>query len=251
MGRIIRCETDSPGLSRWSTTLLTGKRHRKIAIINAYQVCQTTINQCGLNTCFAQQWHLLRSQGTKLPDPQRQFWLDLTRRYIKSLQNNHFLIVLTGDLNTSISAKHTNPITTLQESCDLSDAISTFHDCSRSTSYSRGNSIIDYCFISRELIPCVKASGYLPLHFFCFSDHRGMYIDFDSSLLFGSCPPKIPKPTARFVNSRDTQSTSKFLQRLRDYWTSHSLCARITKLSCTASRTHQRHPIGLPTCPTN
>ena len=40
------------------------------------------------------------------------------------------------------------------------------------------------------------------------------------------------------MNSRDSQSTSKFIQRLGDYWTSHSLRARVTKLSSTLARTN-------------
>ena len=58
-GRIIASETDSSGLGRWTTFTLNGKRHRKIAIITAYQVCKTSIHQCGFTTCFSQQWHLL------------------------------------------------------------------------------------------------------------------------------------------------------------------------------------------------
>ncbi len=68
-GRILRCDRDPSGLGRWTTTTMTGRHHRKIAIITAYQVCNTSITTCGINTCFAQQWHLLRAQGTELPDP--------------------------------------------------------------------------------------------------------------------------------------------------------------------------------------
>ena len=65
-GRILGCEQDPSGLGRWTTTTLTGKRHRKIALISAYQVCKTSIHQCGFTTCFKQQWHLLRSRVDKI-----------------------------------------------------------------------------------------------------------------------------------------------------------------------------------------
>ena len=101
------------------------------------------------------------------------------------------------------------------------------------TSYSRGATIIDYCFLSTEFLPCIRACGYLPLHFFSYSDRRSLYVDFNSVTLFGGSPPKIPKPTARFVKSRDSQSTVKFLQRLQIYWAEHSLSARVTRLANT------------------
>ena len=234
-GRILRCEPDSSGLGRWTTTLLNGKHPRKIALISAYQVCKTSIHSCGINTAFAQQWHLLRSQGDDIPDPRRRFWEDLTK-YIHSLQANNFQIILTGDFNTPLTDTSHNPILSLLSKCNLQDAIAHFHDCTNQTSYSRGPSIIDFCFVSLNLLECITACGYLPLHFFCFSDHRGLYIDFDSASLFGGQPPKIAKPTARFVKSRDSQATSKFLERLGVYWRRHNIRSRINRLASVITR---------------
>ncbi len=235
-GRILKCDTDSSGLGRWTTITLNGKRHRKIAIISAYQVCKTSLQQGGINTCFTQQWHLLRSQGHDSPEPRQQFWTDLTN-HIRNLQSSGHLIIVIGDFNTTVNANNHSPIRRLQESCHLADAVSHFHNCQDQTSYSRGATIIDYCFVSMEILPSIKASGYLPLHFFNYSDHRALYVDFDSNVLFGGSPPKIAKPTARFVNSRDSHSTSKFLQRLQTYWAKHSLSARTTRLATTLQRT--------------
>ena len=72
-GRILHCEPDNSGLGRWTTTTMTGRRHRKIAIIGAYQLCKTSIHQCGITTCYSQQWHILRSQGVELPNPREKF----------------------------------------------------------------------------------------------------------------------------------------------------------------------------------
>ena len=235
-GRIIRCEQDNSGLGRWTTTMMNGKHHKKIALITAYQVCQSSIHHCGITTSYSQQWHLLRSQGDEFPDPRRQFWTDITR-HIQSLQANHFQIIIIGDFNTNKTLDTHNPLTSLQQRCQLNDAIGHLHDCSNRSSYSRGTTIIDYCLIITELTPCVRSCGYLPLHYLSFSDHRGLYVDFDASTLFGGSPPKIAKPTARFVKSRDSQATSKFLTRLGIYWTEHSLRSRVNRLANTIERT--------------
>ncbi len=248
-GRILNCDADNSGLGRWTTTTMTGKRHRKIAIISAYQVCQTSIHQCGFTTSFAQQWHLLRAQGREFPDPRATFWQDLTR-HVQDLQSKQFQIILLGDFNSSCTEKGTNPINTLLKTCLLSDAIGHHHDCSQGTSYSRGNNIIDYCLLSTSLLPSIRSCGYLPLHFFCHSDHRSLYVDFDATILFGGAPPKISKPTTRFVNSRDSQATSKFLTRLGSYWVNHSLRARINRLALlleksTATPSIRRHAMKI------
>ena len=241
-GRILRCEADPSGLGRWTTTVMTGRKNRKIALINAYQVCKATINTCGITSCFAQQWHLLRAQGTELPDPRQSFWNDL-HQHIATLQATSHKIILMGDFNTSISDHPTNPITRLQEKCLLTDAIAHFHNCHKHSSYSRGSTIIDFLLVSVDLLPCIKSSGYLPLHFFAYSDHRGLYADFNSDALFGGAPPKISKPTARFVKSRDSQTTSKFLQRLGTYWARHSIRTRITKLANALERKTAIEPV--------
>ena len=202
-GRIFQCEQDSSGLGRWTTTMMAGKQHRKIALISSYQVCKTSIHQCGLTTSFSQQWHLLRSQGHELPNPRERFWNDLTS-HIHSLQAKQFQIILLGDFNTTNTKDEHNPVNNLLQKCNLSDAIEHFHECSTHTSYSRGTTIIDYCLVSTDLLPSIRACGYLPLYFLCFSDHRSFYVDFDSSILFGGSPPKISKPTARYVKSRDS-----------------------------------------------
>ena len=234
--RILNCEPDNSGLGRWTTTTMTGRRHKKLAIIGAYQLCKTSIHQCGITTCYSQQWHILRSQGVELPNPREKFWIDLTN-HIRSLQSQQFQIILLGDFNTTDTADRHNPINALRQRCNLTDAIGHCHDCSNHTSYSRGTTIIDYCLVSTDILPSIRSCGYLPLHFLCFSDHRSLYVDFDSSILFGGSPSKIAKPTARFVKSRDSQSTEKFLKRLNSFWVNHSLRSRINRLATTLQRT--------------
>ena len=230
-GRVFECEQDPTGLGRWTTTKLTGRRHKKVAIINAYQVCHTSIHQSGINTCFAQQWHLLRSQGNEFPDPRRQFWKDMTK-YIQQLQLNQFQILLLGDFNTPMDSPN-SPLARLCEVCHLADPVSHLHDTHQQTSYSRGATIIDFCLVSLETLPCVKTCGYLPLHQFCYSDHRGIFVDFDSTALFGSKPPAIAKPASRSVRSTNPQSTTTFLTTLHTLWTAKNLTKRALRLQST------------------
>ena len=238
-GRIFGNEQDPSGLGRWTTTKMSGRRHKKIAIISSYQVCHTSIHQCGITTCYAQQWHLLRSNGIEFPDPRRQFWQDITQ-HIRLLQNGGFQIILCGDFNTSIDGPK-SALANLCESCHLVDPVSYLHDTKQTSSYSRGSTIIDYCLVSLDILPCVRTCGYLPLHQFCYSDHRGLFIDFDSNTLFGSKPPAIARPTNRSVRSSNPQATAKFLTTLSQLWKTKNLTARTSRLQATL--TSSRHGV--------
>jgi hypothetical protein len=52
--------------------------------------------------------------------------------------------------------------------------------------YAWGSTHIDYVLISLKLAGKVKACGYEPFHKQVKSDHPGMFLDFDTQLLFGN-----------------------------------------------------------------
>ena len=239
-GRIFGTDYDPTGLGRWTTTKMAGRRHRKIAIITAYQVCKTSIHQCGITTCYAQQWHLLRAHGNMHPDPRRQFWTDLTS-HIRKLQANDFWIILLGDMNTSLDQKQ-NSLHKLITDCTLVDTISHLHETTNQSSYSRGQTIIDFCLISLDVLPCVRNCGYLPLHYFCYSDHRGLFLDLDSLLLFGGSPPKIARPENRSVQSKSSEITKKFLNGIGTIWKQKNLHDRVERLTAALHKTSHMSP---------
>jgi hypothetical protein len=48
------------------------KAQREIVFYSFYNCCKTQIQNAGLHTIFAQQWHILRHRGDLDPDPQVQ-----------------------------------------------------------------------------------------------------------------------------------------------------------------------------------
>eukprot|EP00957_Ditylum_brightwellii_P014719 1109764-Ditylum_brightwellii.AAC.1 len=49
-----------------------------------------------------------------------------------------------------------------------------------------GKQIVDYMFVSPELQPVIRQKGYNRFDPATHTDHRGMFIDFDTDELFGN-----------------------------------------------------------------
>jgi hypothetical protein len=59
-------------LGRWCSTTLQVKDNPQLVVYSFYNCCKTKIEQAGIHTVFAQQWHVLRQRGDRDPDPRLQ-----------------------------------------------------------------------------------------------------------------------------------------------------------------------------------
>ena len=85
-----------------------------------------------------------------------------------------------------------------------------------------GQSIIDCMFISPELILAVKKSGYNIFDQVIMTDHRGMYIDFDTELLFGSGDTKLANEKLRMVKAKDPYMVKEYIDKVHKYFDNHN-----------------------------
>jgi endonuclease/exonuclease/phosphatase family metal-dependent hydrolase len=72
--------------------------------------------------------------------------------------------------------------------------------------YARGRKKIDHILVTAALLPAVTASGIEPLHAGIVSDHRALYVDFDTKLLLRGTLTSIPPSAARLLQSTDPKS---------------------------------------------
>eukprot|EP00957_Ditylum_brightwellii_P178589 13603828-Ditylum_brightwellii.AAC.1 len=75
IGRIIKSDTDSSGLGRWSYVQIAGQDQRKLTTITAYRPCKQ--NKLDDGTVTSQQKRLLRQQGIDQPKPRTAWTKDL------------------------------------------------------------------------------------------------------------------------------------------------------------------------------
>ena len=89
---------------------------------------------------------------------------------------------------------------TIARQCGLIDIIYHLHGPQpKFRTYDKGRTVIDYLFVTEDVVPTVNAAGYMPFNHRVHSDHRGFYLDIDTAKLFGSIAARLPPPCKREI----------------------------------------------------
>jgi exonuclease III len=196
-------------MGRWTSISLSTKSTKRIRIISAYQVCNKP--KPGTNTASTQQLaQIIEETSTTLEyqrqSPRQAFIYDL-ERFITQLQLANEEIILVGDFNESM-AESSSGIEQLATNCGLVDLFSIRLGAQNlPATYQRGTRRIDFALVSPSLVSHVKAAGYDPFGYRIPSDHRGMYIDFETEALFQhAINPLAPAEKRDFLSDRSSFS---------------------------------------------
>jgi hypothetical protein len=66
----------------------------------------------------------------------------------------------------------------------------------------------------------------MPLKMLSPSDHRTIFVDFDTTLLFGSLPSKLASPKAKAIHSRDYETSETYIKHVHAYCDEHDFYQR-------------------------
>jgi hypothetical protein len=77
--------------------------------------------------------------------------------------------------------------------------------------YARGPNRIDYALISADLVDAVKYCGYKPFQQRIKSDHRGLFLDFNTSILFGNATAPLGPMSQRDFTAKCPTNNSKYI----------------------------------------
>jgi hypothetical protein len=93
------------------------------------------------------------------------------------------------------------------------DIIGHCHPCAKALpTYIRGTKRLDYALITPELAPAITWCGCLPFQSHFRSDHQFLFLDFDTTALFGSPTVAMPLPSSlREFSSKDTTLVVKYM----------------------------------------
>lgn len=156
-GRVIEPIQDKSGQGRWSGFKI--RAHRPIIVITAYRVPQTSIDNVGYKTAYAQQWAVARMAGDQAPEPREKTIRDLTKA-IQQWQQTQDIILLI-EANEQIEQRHSG-ISKLITECSLTDIIATRHQqASNTATYTRGTRRIDIILVSATIAQAVTSCGLL------------------------------------------------------------------------------------------
>jgi hypothetical protein len=174
-----------------------------------YQVCSRPTNKTGITT-YHQQENILRLEPKDDRRPQKHFQKDLIS-LLKTWKQNGESIIPVGDLNEPLVPDTSNMAKVVQE-LDLVDIFSHRHPhLPEPTTYIRGRHRIVYALLSQDLCTSVTACSYEPFHYRTTSDHRQLFLDFDTTKLFCNDNELLAAMAFRDIRSKDAKSNTVYL----------------------------------------
>ena len=213
-------------MGRWSSISLTGKKGRIIHFVTVYQVVANSSS--GPYTAYQQQASSLRVAGRD-PNPKKAF-LDDIIDYLKTLRLDDYALVVMGDLNEVVG--HRPGFNKVTSEFDLVDVMTHRHPIQNEVpTYSRGTKRLDYIFCTQNIVEAVVSCGIEPFNKHIFSDHRGLYVDWDESALFGTAAPAMTNKQSRRLQSSDARAKENYILALHNHCTKHNVFKRIATLS--------------------
>jgi hypothetical protein len=104
-------------------------------------------------------------------------------------------------------------LTKLCSECQLIDVIYDQHRYGTRdfNSYARGTTCIDYVLMDERLVGSIQACRYLPFNHLLISDHRGLYVDVNTTWFFGSDTIPHQQMAVRDYNSKNIHQTAPFI----------------------------------------
>jgi hypothetical protein len=200
----------------------------------AYQVCVRPTNKIGF-TAFHQQETLLRRKKRTDTNPRKNFHSDL-KRFIQACQHRNEDIYLAGDFNEAL--EHTNSkMHSLCAECNLVGVWTHLHPKHPDfATCIRGSTRIDYCLVSLPLVSAIRSIGYEPFHFRSKTDHRGLYVDFTTDLLFGNETHPLANTPSRGINSKDIQSCETFIKASYSHGSENNVFKNLSDLMQSGER---------------
>lgn len=209
VGHVTTPITDTTGLGRWSGFRLRKKNKKHLSIITAY--CPHKDYNHGSDTCYQQQYRILRNTHNNNPEPRHTMIYDL-KQLIYKLQEQHDDIILMWDANNELESDELEEvISDLNMFNLLPQTYPTF------STYLRGARVIDHIWGTSDISQYVIQHGYTGFHDNAWTtDHRGLYVDLNTNLLFeqGNPTTMIP-PTPRLLQATNKSHILLFLEAIQ------------------------------------
>ena len=161
-----------------------------IIITNVCRICQTQVTD-GSHTSYMQQYEQQLKEGNLAPTPHSQIIHDLSD-FIQECKSHGEEVILCLDANEELT-KDGIPKTGSISQLTKDNAMICAHDF---LGYSGGTSKlsgkrIDYILVTTDILPAIIRGGKRPFEEGIASDHKALFLDLDSEVLFGKSTGKI------------------------------------------------------------
>jgi hypothetical protein len=198
---------DKKGLGRWCGFKLKGLNKKTIVVLSAYR--PTVSKDVCDNTCYSQQWRILRKTSNVEPNPRENFMIDL-KNMVKEWEQEQSEIIIGVDMNEPINTRKSK-VSLLLENTTL---VSLLETDNAPATYNRGKNCIDFILGTPNIKQKIIAQGYLPFYSGGWeSDHRGIFVDIDINNLFNQIDTD-NSYIGRNLDSSNWLQATKFMNKL-------------------------------------
>jgi endonuclease/exonuclease/phosphatase family metal-dependent hydrolase len=217
--RVLQSGSDPTNLGRWSWVLLQGKDQRKLRVVSIYR----PVISSGPTAVYQQHLRYFRNQGLEVC-PRQKFFIDLQLEIKKWIECGEQIVIM-GDFNEDVRSSYIN---NYFKQFGMTEIITNQHGTNAPNTYARGQIPIDGIFATQTLAAVL--SGYSPLYWGTGTDHRMVWVDLDSTIVFGDTISELWHPKRRRLTLQDPCTVERFLLHRKTHMKSCNLVKEVKQL---------------------
>ena len=189
-------------------------------IISAYQPVDKR-SQEGTNSVASQHRSLLLQSSDPTNNPRIAFRRDLLAQ-LQVYWKDGIEFLLVGDFNEDYGADP-DGISCIASTLSLTHLMSYKHPNEVApVTYARGVKCLYYALGTPQVTAALVAVGYEAFNERYSSDHRGYFLDLDTSILFGSPTQDLATPTRQKLCTTNLKQNTMYIERLYDVLAAHN-----------------------------
>ena len=212
---------DDTGLGRWVVMVFRGSEGVTTRVVCGYNPCVTS--KKARRSTYQQHRRYLISKEKDLSCPRRRFHRDLTEQ-LQQWRAEGDRLVVCMDANEHIYRKSMGKTLTATDGLAMREVVGQFTGQALGATFFRGSKPIDAVWATRDVVvtgACVMPAGY------GIGDHRLFVVDFLTSSLVGSTPPRIVRSGARRLNTNIASAAASYTAAVEGLTERHRVIERI------------------------
>ena len=240
-GRVVDSGVDPMG--RWVFTKFNCAEGRINTIICTYQVCKGHPKTQGPTTVITQQYSMLQQAGKADPFKVRKHHAHDLVEFVRECQTKGERVIVMGDFNEVLGLRASG-MTRLCSECGLKDVILDRHRQTNFATQEKGSTVIDYALVDPDLEDSIVACGYEPFRIRIMGDHRGIYLDVNTTAFFGVDTTPLASLENRDLNSKKHHQIPVYFDHMATHLNHHNWFQRIQNLQDCINNNTPNHQLA-------
>jgi hypothetical protein len=203
--------TGADDMGRWTYVKLLRTDKPTLTIICTYQVVDVDPTTTGSQTYAMQLYQRYYTEQRPEPKQLRKHHSDDLVSFVKQCQNQGESVIVVGDLNETLG-ETPGGMSRLCGECNLCDIVADRHASPAFSTHQQGSAVIDYILMDPERRDSVSQCGHEPFNINILSDHRGVYVNFSTSALFGNTHRALLPMELRDISTKRIHQTAPYFE---------------------------------------